>query len=149
MRNLITLMVFLVFASAAQAQDRYFDSAGVQIRYVEKGSGEPLVLVHGYTSNLEVAWVETGVLDSLARNFRVIAFDLRGHGKSGKPHSPQAYGVQLGEDVVRLLDHLKIPRAHIVGYSLGAATTAKLLATRPERFLTAVLGGGRWVEQLH
>jgi pimeloyl-ACP methyl ester carboxylesterase len=81
------------------------------------------------------------VFQNLVTDHRVIAFDLRGHGKSGKPHEPSAYGAEMVPDALRLLDHLGIRRAHIVGYSLGAIITAKLLATNPERFGTATLGG--------
>src|SRR5207247_2144914 len=120
------------------------------IRYVEQGSGEPVVLVHGYTSYIERAWIENnrnsppfgeGVLNALAKNYHVIAFDLRGHGKSDKPHDPAKYGAQISQDIVRLLDHLRIPRAHIIGYSYGATNTATLLSTTPDRFITATLGG--------
>jgi pimeloyl-ACP methyl ester carboxylesterase len=82
------------------------------------------------------------VVKSLAADYRVIAFDARGHGKSGKPRDPNQYGIEMIRDVVRLLDHLAIPKAHIMGYSMGANTTAELLTTNPERFLTAVLGAG-------
>jgi pimeloyl-ACP methyl ester carboxylesterase len=121
--------------------DQYFDSNGVRIRYVEQGNGAPVVLIHGYTASIEANWSEPGVFSNLSRDHRVIAFDLRGHGKSGKPHEPSAYGREMVRDAVRLLDHLRLQRAHIVGYSLGAIITAKLLTTDPDRFLTATLGG--------
>lgn len=84
--------------------------------------------------------MNTGVQPALARNFRVIALDYRGHGKSDKPHDPKAYGMEMARDVLRLMDHRKIARAHLVGYSLGGHIVAKLLTTSPERFLTATLG---------
>ena len=88
------------------------------------------------------------MFEALAARFRVIALDLRGHGKSGKPHATGEYGRQLALDVVRLLDHLRIAKSHIVGYSLGAHVTAQLLSLHPQRFLTATLGGApgrrRW-----
>jgi pimeloyl-ACP methyl ester carboxylesterase len=134
----------------ASAEDKFFNSNGVRIRYVDQGTGEPVVLVHGYTSVIERAWIETGVFPNLAKDHRVIALDLRGHGKSDKPHDPKAYA-ELGQDVVRLLDHLNVARAHIVGYSLGGAITAKLLTTNPDRFITSILGGSsgrrRWTDQ--
>ena len=135
------LLLTLVLPTTVLAQDKFFDSAGVQIRYVEKGSGEPVVLVHGYTSYIERSWVENGVMDNLAKDYRVIALDLRAHGKSGKPHDSAQYGAQVSQDVVRLLDYLRIPRAHMIGYSYGGVTTAKLLTMNPERFITAILGG--------
>ena len=141
MRTLLAALLF--FAFGASAEDRYFDSNGVRIRYLERGAGAPVVLVHGFTGSIERSWIDTGVLPDLARDHRVIAFDLRGHGKSGKPHDPGAYN-EIGQDLIRLLDHLGIARAHIVGYSLGGIIAAKLLTTRPERFISATLGGAAY-----
>jgi pimeloyl-ACP methyl ester carboxylesterase len=123
------------------AQDKYFDSNGVRIRYLDQGSGQPIVLIHGYTSNVERSWMDTGVFANLVKDYRVIALDCRGHGKSDKPRDPRAYGGEMGQDVVRLLDFLNISRAHIVGYSMGGNITAQLLTTNPDRFITATLGG--------
>jgi pimeloyl-ACP methyl ester carboxylesterase len=67
--------------------------------------------------------------------------DLRGHGKSGKPHDPNAYGDELAKDVVRLLDHLKIDRAHLVGYSLGAVIAGRLVGTNPDRLASVAFIG--------
>jgi len=105
----------------------------VQIRYVEQGAGPPVILLHGYTGTLDRHFVANGVLANIAKDHRAIAMDLRGHGKSGKPHDPKAYGDELARDVVRLLDHLKIQRAHIVGYSLGAVIAGRLVETNPDR----------------
>jgi pimeloyl-ACP methyl ester carboxylesterase len=136
--------------AVASAQDRFFTSNGVRIHYVDQGTGEPVVLVHGYTNFIERNWIETGVLPNLAKDHRVIALDLRGHGRSDKPHDPKAYA-ELGQDVVRLLDHLNIVRAHIVGYSLGGIITAKLLTTNANRFITVTLvaasGRRSWTAQ--
>ena len=121
--------------------DGTFDAAGVPIRFVEQGQGAAVVLVHCYTGNLDAQWIATGVLDGLAADHRAIAFDLRGHGRSGKPHDPAAYGVEMAEDVVRLLDHLRVPRAHVVGYSMGAHLVALLLVRHADRLLSATLGG--------
>jgi pimeloyl-ACP methyl ester carboxylesterase len=117
--------------------DQFFDSSGVRIRYVEHGHGAPVILIHGYTGTLDRHWIAPGVFHELAKDHRVIAFDSRGHGKSGKPHDPSAYGPEMGQDIIRLLDHLKIPRAHIVGYSMGAIIAGHLLTTDPDRFITA------------
>ena len=98
------------------------------------------MLVHSYSSSLEEQWVKSGVLQALAERYRAIAFDARGHGESGKPHDPAAYGAEMTWDIVRLLDHLGIERAHVVGYSMGAHIVAHLLTLAPERLLTATLG---------
>ncbi|BBK31263.1 pimeloyl-ACP methyl ester carboxylesterase [Stella humosa] len=121
--------------------DRYFDSAGVPIRYVEAGGGEPVILLHGFSSSLDEGWVERGVVDELARSHRVVAFDSRGHGKSGQPHDPAAYGPEMGRDAIRLMDHLGLPRAHVMGYSMGAHVAAQLVTRSPARFASLILGG--------
>jgi pimeloyl-ACP methyl ester carboxylesterase len=147
MSSLATLAMSLALACAVVATpvlaqvESTFDSAGVPISYVEQGSGEPVILLHGYTNTIENGWIERGVFGELAKTHRVIALDARGHGKSGKPHERAKYGPQMGLDVVRLMDHLKIERAHIVGYSMGAHIVAQLVLAKPERFLTLVLGG--------
>jgi len=135
----------LVSVTAYAAEEgKYVDFNGVKIHYIDRGKGEAIVLLHGGTSTLE-SWVRTGVVANLEKDFRVIAFDARGHGKSDSPRDPKAYGRQQALDFPRLLDALKIERAHIVGFSLGSSTVAQLLTLRPERFLTAVqvAGAGR------
>ena len=141
-RYLSLLAVLLVtMVPTALAQDKFFESNGIRIRYVDQGSGQPVVLVHGFSSNIETGWVNPGVFANLAKDHRVIALDLRGRGKSDKPRDAKAYGSEVAQDVVRLLDHLNIQRAHIVGYSMGGNIVAKLLITNPDRFFTATLGG--------
>jgi len=140
-RRTCRALVFLctVWALSTNAQDRYFDG----LRYVDHGAGPAVLLIHGFTADIERSWVETGILPDLARDHRVVAFDLRGHGRSDKPHDPRAYD-EIAHDAVRLLDFLGIPKTHVVGYSLGGIIVAKLLATHPDRFLSAVLGGAAY-----
>ena len=140
-RLVLALGAFYLITGADAAEEQFFDSAGIRIRYIEKGQGESVLLVHGYTSDAEAKWAWTGVSQALAARYRVIALDVRGHGRSGKPHAPAQYGPEMGYDILRLLDHLSIARAHIIGYSMGAHIVAQLLTTHPERFLTATLGG--------
>ena len=148
LRAIISLALI---SSVGAAQDKYFDAGGVRLRYLEQGTGEPIVLVHGFTNTADI-WSANGIVQDLSRDHRVIAFDMRGHGKSDKPHDPVRYGREMGLDVVRLLDHLGIKRAHVVGYSLGGHITSQLLTLHPERFLSATLvaGSGRfdWNPQL-
>jgi pimeloyl-ACP methyl ester carboxylesterase len=120
-------------------------AAGVRLRYIEQGAGEPVVLVHGFTNTAEI-WANNGIFQDLSRNYRVIAFDSRGHGKSDKPHDPARYGREMTLDIVRLLDHLNINQAHVVGYSLGGYLASQLLTLHPERLLSATLiaGAGRF-----
>lgn len=120
----------------------YFDSAGVRIHYRDEGAGEPVILVHGFASTAEHNWGGTGWISALAKKYRVIAPDVRGHGLSDKPHEPGAYGyANMGADVTRLMDHLGIARAFLVGYSMGASIAIELMLSRAERFRAIVLGG--------
>jgi len=135
---------FLVASQSLAAQGRYIDADGLRLRYIDQGTGEPVVLVHGFGNSVET-WTNSGIVQALAASYRVIAFDERGHGRSDKPHDPRAYGREMTDDIVRVLDRLKIDRAHIVGYSLGGHLVSQLLTLRPERFLSATLiaGAGR------
>ncbi len=135
---------FFLYATH-QVKGRFFESNGVPIHYTDQGKGAPVVLIHGYGANKDLNWRIPGVLKELAKDHRVIAMDVRGHGRSGKPLEPEKYGLELVNDVVRLMDHLKIERAHILGYSMGAMITLKLLALHPERFLTALPCGIKYI----
>jgi pimeloyl-ACP methyl ester carboxylesterase len=134
----------LLVVSVLHAEDFFFDSDGVRIHYTVEGKGEPVLLIHGYAANAAVNWVLPGVTKGLATDYQVIAIDNRGHGQSEKPHDPAAYGNQMADDAIRLLDHLKIQKAHIVGYSLGGFITSWLVTEHPERCLTATMGGAGW-----
>lgn len=141
-RRFAGIAVMLVWSVTSAAQpsaappDQFFDSNSVRIRYVEQGQGPAIVLMHGYTGTLDRHFIANGVLANLAKDHRVIAMDLRGHGKSGKPYDPKSYGEEMARDVVRLLDHLKIQRAHVAGYSLGAMIAGRLATMHPERLLS-------------
>jgi pimeloyl-ACP methyl ester carboxylesterase len=124
-----------------ETEGMFFDSDGVRIHYLEEGAGEPVVLVHSFMGSVETVWRKTGIFQALARDYRVIAIDCRGHGQSDKPYDPKQYGAQMAKDVLRLLDHLGVGKVHIVGYSMGANIAAILLTTKPERLVSAVLGG--------
>ena len=142
----IVVLCLAVDTLASSAQDdRFFDSAGVRIHYVDHGTGEPVVLIHGFTGSYARHFDTTGLMSRLASaGYRVIALDCRGHGQSGKPTDVTKYGLEMARDVVRLLDHLAIDRAHIVGYSMGGQIALKLLDTQPHRLMTATLIGAGW-----
>ena len=115
----LTFAIFIAPLASAQSGDR-FDSNGVEIHFVSKGEGPDVVLLHGFSGSAEGAFIKPGTFDAIVNaGFRVTAVDHRGHGSSEKPHDPDSYGVKMAEDVRRLLDHLNIDRAHIVGYSMG------------------------------
>jgi hypothetical protein len=87
--------LLLVAAGSAFAADngRYADFSGVKIHYIDRGGGEPIILLHGGSQSLQ-AWLAPGIVDNLQKDFRVIAYDARGAGKSDKPRDPKAYGRQ-------------------------------------------------------
>ncbi len=104
---------------------------------------EPIVLVHGFASNHAVNWVNTGWIKTLtADGRRVIALDNRGHGQSERLHDPAAYAAPvMAQDVCRLMDHLGIRRADVMGYSMGARISAFLALAHPDRLRSLLLGG--------
>ena len=124
-----------------------FEVKGVKLHYLVQGTGEPVVLIHGLHSSAQMNWVMPGTMGELAKRYKVIALDLPGHGQSDKPADEQAYGTQMVDDVVALLDHLKIAKAHIVGYSMGGIVTVKMLALHPDRVRSAVAGGMGWLRE--
>ncbi|MDX2158731.1 MAG: alpha/beta hydrolase [Hyphomicrobiaceae bacterium] len=121
----------------------HFSSEGVDIAYLDEGSGEPILLIHGFASSARINWVDTGwVRHLVAQGRRVVAIDNRGHGESEKLHDPSLYGgPRMAEDARRLLDHLAIARADVMGYSMGARITAFLALAHPERVRSAILAG--------
>ena len=134
-------------ASAARPPSTSFDSHGVKIAYAVRGQGTPVVLIHGWLSSGWINWDLPGTSDLLAKDHQVITLDMPAHGLSDKPAASEAYGPELVEHVVRLMDHLKIKKAHVVGYSMGGIITAKLLAKHPDRVLSGVLGGMAWLRE--
>lgn len=143
----LVVVVAVLTLPAENARADTFDAKGVKIYYTIEGKGEPVVLIHGLYSTGLANWKLPGIVAELAKDHQVIVLDLPGHGLSEKPKNKEAYGVQMADDVVLLLDHLKIDKAHIVGYSLGGMITMKLLARHPERVRSATVGGMGWFKE--
>jgi pimeloyl-ACP methyl ester carboxylesterase len=112
---------------------------GTKFHYVEQGVGTPIILIHGLTSSAVSNWFNPGIAQKLAKTNRVIAIDMRGHGDTG-PSPADSNGTMI-QDIVDFMDYLKLPKAHIGGYSMGGATTAGLLKVAPDRFITASVMG--------
>ena len=138
----IACAAFILSAMSGMGED--FDSAGVKIHYTVQGKDEPVVLIHGLYSSGAMNWGLPGITALLAKHFRVIVLDCRGHGLSGKPEAEGAYGTNMVADVVRLMDHLGIQRARVAGYSMGGMIGMKLAVTHPDRVSRLVLGGMGW-----
>ena len=120
-----------------------FKSDGVEIAFIDEGEGDPVLLIHGFASNVATNWVGPGWVNALTdAGFRVIAYDNRGHGRSAKLYDIRDYGAPLmAEDARRLLDHLGIARADVMGYSMGVRISAFLAISHPERVKSLVFAG--------
>ena len=121
------------------APDMTLTRDSVTINYRTIGSGEPVLLIHGYGDNLKM-WA--GPADSLATTHRVIVVDARGFGRSSKPAGVTNYGRAMVEDLVAVLDATGSANAHVVGYSMGAGLAASLALSHPERVRTVTLAAG-------
>jgi pimeloyl-ACP methyl ester carboxylesterase len=124
-----------------------FDSENVRLFFLDEEERQtrklPVLLIHGFASNVEMNWLATSwVRDLKAAGYRVVALDNRGHGQSEKLYAAEAYSREImAEDARRLLDHLGIPRAHVIGYSMGARIAATFALAHRTRVGGLVLGG--------
>ena len=146
-------LVLLLFVPALARADgevpksAFFNVGGVKIHYLVKGQGEPVVLIHGLYASALRNWVYPGIFSALAKDHEVVALDLPGHGMSDHPTNPSAYGEQMVDDVRELMDHLKIKRAQVVGYSLGGIIALRFIVEHPERVISGTLGGMGWLQE--
>ncbi|MCK9312210.1 MAG: alpha/beta hydrolase [Bacteroidales bacterium] len=109
----------------------------VRLYYEEAGQGEPLILLHEQTLDCRM-WDD--VFLKLAKNFRVIRYDLRGYGKSGSPES--GYGYLHADDLKNMMDSMGIKKAHFAGLALGGMVLADFVALYPEKVMTATMTSG-------
>jgi 3-oxoadipate enol-lactonase len=110
---------------------------GLDIHYREKGQGFPVVLIHGYTGNLQ-NWVLQ--VRALAKRFRTISLDLRGHGRSAKPTQREDYSLELfAADVRGLLNTLAVAECYLVGHSMGGMVAQEFVLRYPEMVRALVL----------
>jgi pimeloyl-ACP methyl ester carboxylesterase len=125
---------------------QHFSSDGVDIAYRLAGEGAPVLLIHGFASNSAVNWGSTGWIDTLTAAGRTaIAMDVRGHGESARPRDPAAYRPEvMAADAARLLDHVGVAVADVMGYSMGARIATFLALGDPRRVRSLVLGGMGW-----
>ena len=110
-------------------------STGVELQYEITGEGDPLLLVMGTAGSMGL-WGE--LTSRLSEQYQVIAFDNRGLGGSERGDGPLSMG-SLAADASALLDALEVPRAHLVGWSLGSAVVQEMALARPDQCATAVL----------
>ncbi|HMP18038.1 MAG TPA: alpha/beta hydrolase, partial [Gemmatales bacterium] len=150
MRTHMILGCLLLACCLAHAGEGRLQHDGVELFYQDTGNpqGEPVVLVHGFAVNSGLQWGLPGISKALTESqYRVILFDNRGHGRSTRPHEADKYGMPMVHDIRRLLDHLDVKKAHVVGYSMGAFLTHKFAATYPDRVKSITLGGAGWLRE--
>ncbi len=133
---------------AGSAELQHFLSDGVDIAFIDtkpqgRDLNEPILLIHGFASNLRINWVNPRWVEALTQaGRRVVAFDNRGHGQSQKLHAPADYHADLmTRDAANLLAHLGIERADVMGYSMGARIASFLVLAEPRLVRSLILGG--------
>ncbi len=141
---LTLILFFSLGCSIFHQQQGHFTQDNVSLHYVEKGQGQPVILIHGVLANSDLNWRFPSIIRKLSKNFHVISFDLRGHGKSDKPRGKENYGIELVHDICRLMDNLNIEKAHIVGYSLGGFIALKFATYYPEKAYSVTIAGAGW-----
>jgi pimeloyl-ACP methyl ester carboxylesterase len=115
----------------------YLNREGVQVYYEEAGAGIPVLLSHGYSATSKM-W--QGQLDALADEYRLIAWDLRGHGQTDSPAEARAYSeAATVDDMAAVLDAVGVERAVIAGLSLGGYMSLAFNVKYPERVLALML----------
>ena len=141
-RYFLLCLLLITLSQVVSSQSGKFESFdGTQIAYTDEGSGEAILLLHGFI-NSRTSWDKTALKkDLLNAGYRVIIPDLRGNGDSGKPQTEEAYQDNAEvKDVLLLMNHLNIEKYKAVGYSRGSIVLAKLL-TADDSIEKAVLGG--------
>lgn len=114
----------------------YADVNGLHLHYEIHGDeGSPVVLLHGGVMTIGLTY--SSLLASLAERHRVIGVDFQAHGRTADIDRDLSY-VNLASDVVGLLDHLGIERAHVIGHSMGGGTALELAVSHPDRLLKVV-----------
>ena len=117
------------------------DNHDIAIHFEVRGQGEPVVLLHGFTA-ASGQWDYAGIAAQLEKHYRVILIDLRGHGRSDKPHDALAYSLERRlSDINAVLDALNLVQAHFLGYSMGGWLAFGMAAQTPERVTSLMIGG--------
>jgi len=111
-------------------------SNGINLYYEEHGSGDPLLLIMGFTVS-SVGWHWN--IPTFAQEFRTIVFDNRGGGQSDKPDEPYTM-TMFADDTAGVLDNLGIDQAHVFGISMGGMIAQEFALRHPQRVKTLVLG---------
>jgi pimeloyl-ACP methyl ester carboxylesterase len=119
----------------------YVESDGINIYYEVEGEGVPLMLHHVLTGSLNT-FRRLGYTEKLRKEHQLILIDARGHGRSDKPHQPEAYRLKLFvNDTLAVLDELGVEKPHFLGYSMGGMVGLGIGVYSPDRFRSLIIGG--------
>lgn len=119
----------------------YTRNGTVNIYYEVEGDGPPIIVLHGLIRSLE-DMKEAGYNETLKEDFQVILVDLRGHGKSDKPHNPEEYtGHTIVGDILAVQNDLGLMATHIFGYSYGGGIAFECAGSTPDRVISLIVGG--------
>ena len=131
------MMLVMTAVSAQQKPTTgYAPVNGVNMYYEVHGSGEPVVLLHGAFMTITNNWA--GWIGELSKTRKVVAVEMQGHGRTADVPRDITYE-NLADDVAALLDYLKIPRADLIGYSLGGGVAMQCAIRHPDKVRRAVI----------
>lgn len=128
-------------------EGKFIDVDGVRLHYLEKGEGEPLVLLHGNTT-MGMDFTLSGLVDMAAKRYRVIVFDRPGYGYSERPRSTIWTSEAQAKLLHRALEMIGVQRAIVLGHSLGALVAVAMALDRPSSVKSLVLSSGYYYPTL-
>lgn len=138
MKNLVAFALLACASLAQSASAETLRTNGVEIEYRVTGSGEPLLMIHGFGECIDQSW--GAIIPELSKSYRVIAINQRGHGASTNPSGKFTHR-QSAEDVKNLMDALGIKSATAIGFSSGGMTLLHLATRYPDRLSKLVVVG--------
>ena len=133
---LLSVLLSGVVSGQQKPATGYAPVNGLKMYYEIQGSGEPVVLLHGAFMTITNNW--SGWIEELSKTRRVISVEMQGHGRTAdiqRDISPE----NLADDVAALLDYLKIPKADVMGYSLGGGVAIQCAIRHPEKVRKIVI----------
>jgi pimeloyl-ACP methyl ester carboxylesterase len=150
---LLSILVSALVSTVVSAQQKpttgYAPVNGLKMYYEIRGNGEPVVLLHGAFMAITDEWSDLAV--QLSKTHKVIAVEMQGHGRTADVNRDLTFE-NLSDDVAGLLDYLKIPKADVVGYSLGAGVAIQCAIRHPEKVrkvvsMSAPIRRDGWVKE--
>src|SRR4029079_2630976 len=133
---LLTMLVPAVVSAQPKPTTGYAPVNGLKMYYEVHGSGEPVVLLHGAFMTITNNW--TDWIAELSKTRKVIAVEMQGHGRTADIDR-DITSEHLADDVAALLDHLKIPRADLIGYSMGGGVAMQCAIRHPDKVRKVVV----------